>query len=1050
MPEDSTDRTERHRITRERDLALLGLGFRNEQADDMPPSPVGALKPPGESIGRYRLLTLLGSGGFGNVWLAEQTEPIHRKVALKLIKPGMDSREIIARFEAERQALALMDHPNIARVLDAGTSETGLPYFVLELVQGKPITTHSDTLRLGLRERLELFIAVCHAVQHAHQKAILHRDLKPSNILVTEVDGKFVPKVIDFGIAKALQTDAEEVLRSSLLATQAGVVVGTPNYMSPEQAGSTPDVDTRSDIYALGVILYELLTGTTPLAADVRRVAFDEVLRGIREDEPARPSLRIAKAAADVAVQVTMLRKTDPTHLVRSLRGDLDWVTMKALEKDRRRRYESATALALDLQAHLDGKTVSAAAPTWTYRFGKFARRNSLVLIATGLVAAALIAGTIASLWQAKQAEASRAQAEHNWKESEKNRKQADDNREKAEKNLARAEEAVELFLSRATDHPQLKDASFSEFKIALLLEAMSFYDQVGPDAGNNPKVRSHRAWTLGRIGSLFFQTIEPAQAASAVRKAVEIDESLVAEFPRDAEYRRAFLMRANNLAVILTENRDFEGADAIRKRALELAEQSYAERPADKDAGRDLVLVLSNAGKVYSTKRPPEADAIYARAIQIQEGLAAQFKGPEMRHQLALLRGTVAEAASGRGEYAKADSLYRQILPELETLAKETPGDPKYREALASFTGKSGAVLCRMGNASEGLAVLERAMESFETLATEFPTRPEFRLSAASGRVNLGKALKDLKRIPEASAKFDEALALQEKLASEFPKMPNFRAAPISPLSELAGLRAEANEWVEAQKLLTRATELQQKEFEREPNRERVRLADLKRRLAEVEQKLGQPVAAFATAQDATALCPDRWERWHLAASFGARCLQSAATGVPVEGESREKIAEDYPKKIVQMLRNAIENGYDGVAQFCTQEGVPSLAERADFQALLKLVPGLPGGSDDLKRALEKSPINFTFNLKSDKDPGKRKWVRIEKIWTETQPSGAQNIYSVSAPRVVDGVAGTELIRNDGKIMLFVPQRSAGRMELLMMQAYGKWGVLGAMEDVE
>jgi serine/threonine protein kinase len=400
MPEDSTTRSEQPPDTRARDLALLKLGFNETATDDPPPAPGSALEQAGESIGRYQLISLLGSGGFGNVWLAEQTEPIHRKVALKLIKAGMDSREVIARFEAERQALALMDHPNIARVLDAGTSATGRPYFVLELVQGAPITTYCDTHGLGVRERLQLFIAVCQAVQHAHQKAILHRDLKPSNILVAEVEGQAVPKVIDFGIAKALGVDAEAALKSSLLLTHTGVVIGTPNYMSPEQAGSAPDVDTRSDIYALGGILYELLTGTPPLASDIRRIAFDEVLRRIREHEPARPSLCVAKAAVDVTAQVATQRKTDTQHLIRSLRGDLDWVTMKALEKDRQRRYGTATALALDLQAHLDGKTVSAAAPTWTYRFGKLARRNKLLFSGIALIFVLLVISLITTtLW---------------------------------------------------------------------------------------------------------------------------------------------------------------------------------------------------------------------------------------------------------------------------------------------------------------------------------------------------------------------------------------------------------------------------------------------------------------------------------------------------------------------------------------------------------------------------------------------------------------------------------------------------------------------------
>jgi len=330
----------------------------------------------GDTIGPYRLLDQLGVGGFGVVWRALQTVPIRREVALKVVKPGMDSLEIIARFEAERQALALMDHPNIAAVLDAGTTASGRPYFAMELVKGVPLTQYCDEQRLTIRERIELFIPVCQAVQHAHQKAILHRDLKPSNILVTEVDGRPVPKVIDFGIAKALGASPEAVFQVSLMQTQVGMVIGTPQYMSPEQAGSVPDVDTRSDIYTLGVILYELLTGQTPLRPEqIKQAALDEMLRLIREDEAKRPSSRFMPAT-DLARTTASVRQTDPKKLGHNLRGDLDWIVLKALEKDRSRRYGTANAFAQDLQRHLSDEPVSAGPPGTGYRLKKLIRRN--------------------------------------------------------------------------------------------------------------------------------------------------------------------------------------------------------------------------------------------------------------------------------------------------------------------------------------------------------------------------------------------------------------------------------------------------------------------------------------------------------------------------------------------------------------------------------------------------------------------------------------------------------------------------------------------------
>ena len=299
--------------------------------------------------GRYKLLEAIGEGGMGTVWMAEQREPVKRLVALKLIKPGMDSKAVLARFEAERQALALMDHPNIARILDGGTTRDepggvgpGRPYFVMELVKGRPLTEYCDARRLSIKDRLDLFVQICFAVQHAHQKGIIHRDLKPSNLLVTEHDGRPVPKVIDFGLAKAL--NAVGTLTDRTLYTAFGTVVGTPLYMAPEQVGiNALDVDTRSDIYALGVILYELLTGTTPLERQkLSQATWEEVRRVIREEEPQRPSLRLS--SSDALPSLAASRQTEPLKLTRLVRGDLDWIVMKCLEKDRARRYETASA----------------------------------------------------------------------------------------------------------------------------------------------------------------------------------------------------------------------------------------------------------------------------------------------------------------------------------------------------------------------------------------------------------------------------------------------------------------------------------------------------------------------------------------------------------------------------------------------------------------------------------------------------------------------------------------------------------------------------------
>jgi WD40 repeat protein len=366
------------------------------------PTPRAAPISTGEGIGtviagRYALVEVIGEGGMGSVYLAGQTEPVKRQVALKLIKTGMDSRGVLARFDAERQALALMDHPNIARIYDGGVTNSGQPFFVMELVHGVPLTEYCDQKRLPVKARLELFVAVCQAVQHAHQKGIIHRDLKPGNVLVTEVDGRPTPKVIDFGVAKATEQNLTDMSFADT-----GAIVGTPTYMSPEQADpSSMDIDTRTDVYALGVMLYELLAGSPPLEAkDFKRGAILEMLRMVREVDPPRPSTRLSTAEA--LPNIASNRSIEPARLSKLMRGELDWVVMKALEKDRNRRYDTANGFARDIQRYLADEVVEARPPSQGYRLKKFVKRNKGQVIAAAAVAASLCIGLVAFAWQAK------------------------------------------------------------------------------------------------------------------------------------------------------------------------------------------------------------------------------------------------------------------------------------------------------------------------------------------------------------------------------------------------------------------------------------------------------------------------------------------------------------------------------------------------------------------------------------------------------------------------------------------------------------------------
>jgi serine/threonine protein kinase len=674
-------------------------------------------------IGPYRRLMLIGEGGMGEVWLAEQAEPIRRQVALKLIKAGMDSREVVARFEAERQALALMDHPNIAKVFDAGTTEAGRPYFVMELIQGERITSFCDEQHLTPTERLRLLIEVCHAVQHAHQKGVIHRDLKPSNVLVALLDGKPVPKVIDFGVAKAVRRR----LTDHTTFTEVGAVVGTLEYMAPEQAESAQrDVDTRSDVYSLGVLLYELLAGTPPFdRRRLRSAALQEVLRIIREEDPPKPSTRLSGSAelTDIAAR----RRTEPAKLSRLVKGDLDWIVMKALEKDRSRRYDSAAGLARDLQRYLADEPVEACPPSAAYRLRKFVRRHKAVAAAAAvavLAVAVAVTGLTVGLVQARRAEA-RAKIE----------------RDRADRNYQRARQAVDTYLQKVSQNPQLTRGDFLALRRDLLSAAVPFLEEFVREKSDDPTVLCEQGLACLQLGLVQADLGDHAAAAGDYAAARDIYRRLVADNPGYAGHRYKLAGVCNNLSnELATLGRRAESDEALTE-SVRVKEQLAADFPDDVEFRRFVAVGYHNrASRLTDAGRLAEAEEVYRRALAIRERLAADDPRALHRsdlafsyHGLAQVKRMLGDGDTAEGLYRRAYDLRRQLV---DTDTRERDG----RYEFAKSACELGALLGRRGRTAEAEEKLIQSVAIFERLAAEFPAVPAYRVDLDRARGDLAQ----------------------------------------------------------------------------------------------------------------------------------------------------------------------------------------------------------------------------------------------------------------------------------------------------------------------
>jgi eukaryotic-like serine/threonine-protein kinase len=710
----------------------------------------------GRLIGPYLLKRSIGEGGMGLVWEADQQEPLRRRVALKMVKRGLDTAEFIARFNSERQALAMMNHPAIAKVLDAGATDEGRPYFVMEYVEGVPLNVFCDRERLSVRRRLELFIHVCEGVQHAHQKAIIHRDLKPSNVLVTETDGQPTPKIIDFGVAKALDRAA----LGDTASTSAGQLIGTPEYMSPEQTGlSGEGIDTRTDVYALGVMLYELLVGQRPFRReDLADLNFLEVLQIIREVEPPRPSLRattIARHAPDVLDEAARARDCEPELLPRQLRGDLDWITMKALEKDRERRYDSASALAEDVRRHLADEPVSAGPPSRRYRVRKFVRRHRTGVLAGGVALAAIllgIAGTTTGMIRAVNAE----------------------RRARLEAETARQVSGFLVGLFEVSDPDQARGNTITAREI---LDAGS--ERIGRELAGQPLTQAR---LLGTMGTVYRKLGLFEEAEPKLRRALELRRGQSGVPTSD------LAASLGELADLYLDQARYTDAEKALREALPLADKTD-------QAGRlQIANSLTDLGSVYRRQgRYDEADPLYRQALQIR----LDELGPRAT-EVAASDNSLAILSWNRGRFDEAEQLYKQALAIWEAAYGQDHADvakglnnlallyhhqKRYREAQAMYTRAVGIyerilgpehprlatavnnlalVVHEQGHLDEAEPLYRRALAIREKVLG--PNHPD----VAQTLNNLGNLRRDQKRWAEARADYDRALAIRTTALGE------------------------------------------------------------------------------------------------------------------------------------------------------------------------------------------------------------------------------------------------------------------------------------------
>ena len=765
-------------------------------------APTHLLEGVGTIIGPYKLLQQIGEGGMGIVYLAEQTSPVRRKVALKVIKPGMNTRHVVARFEAERQALALMDHPNIARVIDGGATNSSRPYFVMELVCGVSITEYCDKKVFSTRQRLELFVNVCRAVQHAHQRAIIHRDLKPTNILVTQIDAAPVVKVIDFGIAKTLS----EQLTDKTLFTQFNQMLGTPLYMSPEQAEMVgQDIDTRTDVYSLGVVLYELLTGGTPFDKErLRESGYDEMRRIICEEEPPRPSHRVSTLQAEELTTISQQRGHDPRQLIASLRGEVDWIVIRALEKDRTLRYESASQFAEDIERFLRNEAVQACPPSRTYRLKKFARRNKAVLLTASLVTLALLVGTTVSIWQAVEARHARISAENSFAETDKQRREAEKQRKNAEQNLREARAAVERYFNLVSESTLLDEPGLLPLRLELIQNAVTFYEQFAAREMADSEVHLELALTYLQLGQIQFSLVQQNDSILALEKGLQLIESALLQRPAQSNaYRKlAGFWHIGQTQLVGTSQpiADPTHAAAVLQQGIDLWEKLERAHPGVYGFQSDMSKFYDFLEDQQQALRQAAAARLSMEKVRdIRERLVRNApNNPEHKAELAYAYWGLIPMSTN--DLEQTEKLFRKgIALQLEANL------PAYRTELAFKYRLLGNFLQQHQRFHDAIAEYRRSLDLLVALSASTPHIRSFRVQMVVVQEELASAFRAVEEKQGEETSLRAAMAIYETLFSSSGSSTADMLLPGDPRLALVTLLSESGRNAEADQLLLR-----------------------------------------------------------------------------------------------------------------------------------------------------------------------------------------------------------------------------------------------------